>query len=88
MAGRLARDVSAVLLIAVRTCRLIFQPDLLIIGAPRNRWNEHVAMSADLVAVAGFVVLFVLMLLRVPVGMAMGLVGVTGFGLLVGGHRP
>ena len=28
--------------------------------------------------------LFVLMLLRVPVGMAMGLVGVTGFGYLVG----
>jgi tripartite ATP-independent transporter DctM subunit len=42
-------------------------------------------MNADLVAVAGFVVLFVLMLLRVPVGMAMGLVGVSGFGLLVGG---
>src|SRR5262245_46162052 len=32
----------------------------------------------------GFVSLFVLMLLRVPVGMAMGLVGVTGFGYLVG----
>ena len=41
-------------------------------------------MSTDFVAVGGFVVLFVLMLLRVPVGMAMGLVGVTGFGLLVG----
>ena len=37
-------------------------------------------MSPDAVAVLGFVVLFVLMLLRVPVGMAMGLVGVTGFG--------
>src|ERR1700680_1133127 len=41
-------------------------------------------MSADAIAVTGFVVLFVLMLLRVPVGMAMGLVGVTGFGYLVG----
>lgn len=42
-------------------------------------------MSTDAVAVLGFVALFVLMLLRVPVGMAMGLVGVTGFGYLVGG---
>jgi len=41
-------------------------------------------MSSDAVAVAGFVVLFALMLLRVPVGMAMGLVGVSGFGYLVG----
>src|SRR5262245_30423173 len=42
-------------------------------------------MTSDAVAVLGFVALFVLMLLRVPVGMAMGLVGVTGFGYLVGG---
>jgi tripartite ATP-independent transporter DctM subunit len=42
-------------------------------------------MSTNIVAVAGFLVLFGLMLLRVPVGMAMGLVGVTGFGYLVGG---
>src|SRR6266545_2025975 len=42
-------------------------------------------MSTDAVALAGFVVLFVLMLLRVPVGMAMGLVGVAGFGHLVNG---
>src|SRR2546430_7428322 len=41
-------------------------------------------MSTDAVAILGFVSLFVLMLLRVPVGMAMGLVGVTGFGYLVG----
>src|SRR5258705_6566062 len=41
-------------------------------------------MSTDAVAVLGFVALFALMLLRVPVGMAMGLVGVTGFGYLVG----
>jgi C4-dicarboxylate transporter, DctM subunit len=42
-------------------------------------------MSPDAVAVAGFIVLFALMLLRVPVGMAMGLVGVSGFAYLVGG---
>jgi tripartite ATP-independent transporter DctM subunit len=42
-------------------------------------------LSTEAVAVIGFVVLFALMLLRVPVGMAMGLVGVTGFGYLVGG---
>jgi tripartite ATP-independent transporter DctM subunit len=41
-------------------------------------------MSSDAVAVAGFVALFVLMLLRVPVGIAMGVVGVGGFGYLVG----
>jgi tripartite ATP-independent transporter DctM subunit len=42
-------------------------------------------MSPDTVAVIGFIALFALMLMRVPVGMAMGLVGVTGFGYLVGG---
>ena len=42
-------------------------------------------MSNGAVALAGFVSLFALMLLRVPVGMAMGLVGVTGFGWIVGG---
>ncbi len=42
-------------------------------------------MSPDAVASAGFVVLVALMLLRVPVGMAMGLVGVSGFAYLVGG---
>lgn len=41
-------------------------------------------MTQNFVAVSGFVVLFALMLLRVPVGMAMGLVGVTGFGLIAG----
>jgi C4-dicarboxylate transporter, DctM subunit len=41
-------------------------------------------MSTDFIAVLGFVVLFVLMLLRVPVGMAMGLVGVCGFGFING----
>lgn len=42
-------------------------------------------MGTDAVAVTGFIALFVLMLLRVPVGMAMGLVGATGFSYLVGG---
>ena len=42
-------------------------------------------LSTDAVAIIGFVVLFVLMLLRVPVGMAMGLVGVSGFAYLNGG---
>ena len=42
-------------------------------------------MSTNAVAVIGFLSLFALMLLRVPVGMAMGLVGVTGFAYLVNG---
>jgi tripartite ATP-independent transporter DctM subunit len=41
-------------------------------------------VDPDLIAVIGFVALFVLMLLRVPVGMAMGLVGITGFAVLSG----
>src|SRR5437763_13612830 len=41
-------------------------------------------MGTDAVAVLGFVSLFALMLLRVPVGMAMGLVGVCGFGYITG----
>ncbi|MBU2410105.1 MAG: TRAP transporter permease, partial [Gammaproteobacteria bacterium] len=41
-------------------------------------------MSTDAIAVLGFVALFALMLLRVPVGMAMGLVGVTGYAWIVG----
>lgn len=39
-------------------------------------------MTNDIVAIGGFVVLFLLLLLRVPIGVAMGLVGVGGFGLL------
>src|SRR6476660_7804400 len=42
-------------------------------------------MTSDAVAVLGFVALFSLMLMRVPVGMAMGLVGGGGFGYLVNG---
>jgi C4-dicarboxylate transporter, DctM subunit len=41
-------------------------------------------MSTNVVALFGFVSLFGLMLLRVPVGMAMGLVGVGGFAYLSG----
>jgi C4-dicarboxylate transporter, DctM subunit len=41
-------------------------------------------MSTNVIAIVGFVVLFALMLLRVPVGMAMGLVGVGGFAYLSG----
>src|SRR6202048_2500982 len=42
-------------------------------------------MSTDAVAIAGFIILFALMLGRVPVGMALGLVGVGGFAYLVNG---
>ncbi|MCX7311871.1 MAG: TRAP transporter permease [Hyphomicrobiales bacterium] len=42
-------------------------------------------LSPEAVAIVGFVALFALMLLRVPVGMAMGLVGVAGFAYLNGG---
>src|SRR6201747_3135605 len=41
-------------------------------------------MSNDAIAIIGFVALFVLMMLRVPVGMAMGLVGVCGYSAIVG----
>lgn len=39
-------------------------------------------MDRDLIAIGGFVALFVMMVLRVPVGVAMGIVGVGGFALL------
>ena len=41
-------------------------------------------LSPDAVTVIGFLVLFGLMLLRVPVGMAMGLVGVSGYAYIAG----
>src|ERR1700742_3519004 len=41
-------------------------------------------LSTDAVAILGFAALFALMLLRVPVGMAMGLVGVSGYAYLTG----
>ena len=45
-------------------------------------------MSTDAVAVTGFISLFALMLLRVPVGIAMGMVGVLGFGYMIGDIGP
>ena len=45
-------------------------------------------MSTDAVAITGFVSLFALMMLRVPVGIAMGTVGVLGFGYLIGDIHP
>jgi tripartite ATP-independent transporter DctM subunit len=39
-------------------------------------------LEQDVIAIGGFVLLFVLMVLRVPVGIAMGIVGVAGFGIL------
>ncbi len=44
-------------------------------------------MSASLVAGGGFAALFSLMLLRMPIGLAMGAVGVIGFGVM-GGFTP
>jgi C4-dicarboxylate transporter, DctM subunit len=41
-------------------------------------------LTTDAIAVLGFVTLFALMMLRVPVGMAMGLVGITGYSWIVG----
>ena len=41
-------------------------------------------MDRDLVALTGFIGMFVLMALRVPIGAAMGIVGVLGFGALSG----
>ncbi|ADZ72155.1 TRAP transporter large permease [Polymorphum gilvum] len=40
--------------------------------------------SADLIAVAGFLALFAMMILRVPIGVAMGLVGIGGFASVAG----
>jgi C4-dicarboxylate transporter DctM subunit len=39
-------------------------------------------VEREAVAVVGFVALFGLMALRVPIGIAMGIIGVAGFGLL------
>lgn len=41
-------------------------------------------MDRDLVALGGFLGMFALMALRVPIGVAMGITGVAGFGLLSG----
>jgi len=57
---------------------------LMLIGAAHLTliWNGDILFEY---AIAGFVVLFALMLARVPVGMAMGLVGVSGYAYLSGG---
>ncbi|MBI3372979.1 MAG: TRAP transporter large permease [Betaproteobacteria bacterium] len=39
-------------------------------------------MDKDVVAIGGFILLFVLMLLRVPIGISMGIIGVGGFALV------
>ena len=41
-------------------------------------------MDRDLLAVGGFALMFVLMLLRVPIGVAMGISGVVGYGMIAG----
>jgi C4-dicarboxylate transporter DctM subunit len=41
-------------------------------------------MDPSLIAILGFVALFVLMLMRMPIGLAMGAVGVCGFASMVG----
>ena len=41
-------------------------------------------MDRDLVALLGFAAMFVLMALRVPIGVAMGIVGVVGFAAIAG----
>jgi tripartite ATP-independent transporter DctM subunit len=41
-------------------------------------------MDSSLAALSGFAALFALMLLRMPIGLAMGAVGICGFGLLSG----
>ncbi|MGV3652770.1 MAG: TRAP transporter large permease subunit, partial [Noviherbaspirillum sp.] len=41
-------------------------------------------MERDLIALLGFVLMFSLMALRVPIGIAMGIVGVLGMSLLAG----
>jgi tripartite ATP-independent transporter DctM subunit len=56
----------------------------MIAAIPISVGPFQVDLSPDAIAIIGFVVLFTLMLLRVPVGMAMGLVGVAGFGCIVG----
>jgi C4-dicarboxylate transporter DctM subunit len=44
-------------------------------------------MDRDLVALGGFAAMFALMALRVPIGLAMGIVGVGGFAVLAGSCR-
>ena len=58
-------------------------------GAWRRAGNRlRRCMSTDAVAVIGFVALFALMLLRVPVGIAMGTGRRAGFGYMIGDIGP
>jgi len=40
--------------------------------------------TSDLVAISGFIALFAMMAVRVPIGIAMGVVGVSGFAAIAG----
>ena len=53
-------------------------------GAAAGRRGSVGMSTADLVAVAGFAAMFLMMLARVPIGIAMGLVGVGGFAAIAG----
>ncbi len=55
---------------------------------PPDASRADAAMSTDAVAFIGFISLFAMMLLRVPVGIAMGTVGVLGFGYIIGDIGP
>jgi len=57
--------------------------DLRLLGIARlvALWPS---MDRDVVALAGFAAMFVLMALRVPIGIAMGIAGLGGFTLLSG----
>ena len=83
---------SAIVLLILRTLRLALGAEAPGAGARRSRarrWSEgRRPMSTDAVAIIGFVSLFTLMMLRVPVGIAMGTVGVLGFGYLIGDLSP
>ncbi|SEG65730.1 TRAP transporter large permease [Marinobacterium lutimaris] len=41
-------------------------------------------MTSEVIAISGFIALFTMMFFRVPIGVAMGIVGVCGFGAVVG----
>jgi tripartite ATP-independent transporter DctM subunit len=41
-------------------------------------------LDPDLIAIGGFVVLFALCAIRIPIGVAMGIVGVGGFSMIIG----
>ena len=71
-----------------RTVRLVFWPEKLARYRRHSRSIESRPMSTDAVAVTGFLSLFALMLLRVPVGIAMGLGRRARLRLHDRRHRP